>query len=169
MSDWRDFKSVRVADQEWMAFTDSAAQFIHRQVVELGYVHDPDQQSHYFARPEGSEGQMGGLVMRWTAVGEDHHVADLAVPDISGLSLRQKTDLLAQLERDGIGGVGGPGPAEVSDASVGSAVLPGARFTLEGKVREVVESQGEWVKVKDPETGKVSRMKRSTLDGWEVL
>lgn len=118
MSDWRDFKSVRVAEHEWMAFTDRAAQFIHRQVVELGYVHVPAEQSHYFARPTGAEGQMGGLVMRWTPVGEDQHVADLAVPDISGLSLRQKTDLLAQLERDGIGGLGGPGPAPVSDVEV---------------------------------------------------
>ena len=118
MSDWRDFKSVRVAEQEWMAFTDSAAQFIHRQVVELGYVHDPARQSHYFARPDGSEGQMGGLVMRWTPVGEDQHVADLAVPDISGLSLAQKSALAEQLTRDGIGGFGAPGPAPVSDVEV---------------------------------------------------
>lgn len=118
MSDWRDFKSVRVAENEWMAFTDQAAQFIHRQVVELGYVHDPDRQKYYFARPEGSEGQMGGLVMRWTPVGEDQHIADLAVPDISGLSLAQKTDLLRQLERDGVGGLGLYVPDPVEGAEV---------------------------------------------------
>lgn len=118
MSDWRDFKSVRVAEHEWMAFTDRAAQFIHRQVRELGYVHDPAAQSHYFARPSGAEGQMGGLVMRWEKVGEGESVEDLKVPDISGLSLAQKTDLLEQLKRDGIGGLGGPGPAPVSDVEV---------------------------------------------------
>ena len=118
MSDWRDFKSVRVAENEWMAFTDRAAQFIHRQVVELGYVHDPAAQSHYFARPSGAEGQMGGLVMRWEKVGEGESVEDLKVPDISGLSLAQKTDLLEQLERDGIGGLGLHVPEPVEGAEV---------------------------------------------------
>ena len=118
MSDWRDFKSVRVAENEWMAFTDRAAQFIHRQVRELGYVHDPAAQSHYFARPSGAEGQMGGLVMRWEKVGEGESVEDLKVPDISGLSLAQKTDLLEQLKRDGIGGLGLHVPEPVEGAEV---------------------------------------------------
>ena len=117
MSDWRDFKSVRVADQEWMAFTDSAAQFIYRQVTELGYVHDPDLQSHRFVG--GADGQLGGLTMKWQKVGDDSPVpGEQPVPDISGLSLAQKSDLAAQLKRDGVGGFGAPGPAETSDVEV---------------------------------------------------
>ena len=171
MSDWRDFKSVRVAEHEWMAFTDRAAQFIHRQVVELGYVHDPAAQSHYFARPSGAEGQMGGLVMRWQEVDAADPVAaaEAPVPDISGLSLAQKSDLAAQLKRDGVGGFGAPGPAPATDAAVGRALMPGQRFAHGGKVREVVAPDGEWVHVVDPETGRKSRMKGSTLDGWDAL
>lgn len=105
-----------------MAFTDRAAQWIHQQVTELGYRWDPEAQTHYFARPEGSEGQMGGLVMRWAEVGEDERLEELAVPDISGLSLAQKVDLLKQLERDGVGGLGlrvppSPEGAVVDDAA----------------------------------------------------
>lgn len=169
MSDWHDFKSVRVAENEWMAFTDSAAQFIHRQVCELGYVHDQDQQSHRFVG--GSGGQLGGLMMRWVEVGEADTVAvaDQPVPDISGLSLAQKSDLAQQLKRDGVGGFGGPGPASATDAEVGRALLPGQRFAHGGKVREVVAPDGEWVHVVDPETGRKSRMKSRTLDGWDAL
>lgn len=168
MSDWTDFKSVRVAENEWMAFTDAAARFIHRQVLELGYRHDPDVQTHRFTGPTG--GSLGGLTMQWQEIGEDAAVpADQSVPDISGLSLSQKSDLAAQLTRDGVGGFGAPGPAEGSDVVVGRAVMPGDRFTDAGKVREVIESAGDWVKVIDPETGKVSRMKRTTLDGWDAL
>lgn len=117
MSDWRDFKSVRVAEQEWMAFTDKAAQFIHRQVVELGYVHDPDRQSHRFVG--GADGQLGGLTMKWQKVGDDSPApGEQPVPDISGLSLAQKSALAEQLMRDGIGGFGAPGPAPVSDVEV---------------------------------------------------
>ena len=118
MSDYRDFTSVRVAENEWMAFTDSAAQFIHRQVLELGYVHDPDRQSHRFVG--GADGQLGGLTMKWQKVGEETAVAsgEQPVPDISGLSLAQKSNLAAQLTRDGIGGFGAPGPAPVSDVEV---------------------------------------------------
>ena len=118
MSDWRDFKSVRVAENEWMAFTDSAARFIHRQVLEHGYRHDPDLQTHRFA---GSpDGALGGLTMKWQKVGEETAVAsgEQPVPDISGLSLAQKSDLAAQLTRDGIGGFGAPGPGPVSDVEV---------------------------------------------------
>lgn len=168
MSDWRDFKSVRVAENEWMAFTDSAAQFIHRQVCELGYVHDPVQQSHVFVG--GSGGALGGLTMKWQEVGaEASTVGEQRVPDISGLSLAQKSDLAAQLTRDGIGGFGAPGPGPDTDVVVGLAVLPGARFTHEGKVREVVSPAGEWVHVVDPESGRKSRMKAVTLDRWEAL
>lgn len=169
MSDWHDFKSVRVAENEWMAFTDSAAQFIHRQVCELGYRHDPVQQSHEFVG--GSGGALGGLTMKWQEVGEETAVAsgEQPVPDISGLSLAQKSDLAAQLTRDGIGGFGAPGPGPDTDVVVGLAVLPGARFTHEGKVREVVSPAGEWVHVVDPESGAKSRMKAVTLDRWEAL
>ena len=167
MSDWRDFQSVRVAENEWMAFTDSAARFIHRQVLELGYRHDPELQTHRFVG--GSGGQLGGLMMRWQEVDATDVPVEEQVPDISGLSLAQKSDLAQQLTRDGVGGFGAPGPAELSDAVVGSAVLPGARFSDGGRVREVVELQGDWVKVTDPESGKVSRMKRATIEGWEVL
>lgn len=168
MSDWRDFKSVRVAENEWMAFTDQAAQFIHRQVLELGYRHDPALQSHRFAG--SSAGALGGLMLRWQEVAEVDPVAgDQPVPDISGLSLAQKSDLAAQLKRDGVGGFGAPGPAPVSDAAVGRALLPGQRFASGDRMREVVEPVGEWVHVLDPETGKKSRMKARTLDGWDAL
>ena len=152
-----------------MAFTDRAAQWIHQQVTELGYRWVPEAQTHYFARPEGSEGQMGGLVMRWAEVGEDERLEELAVPDISGLSLAQKSDLVAQLTRDGVGGFGAPGPAAPSDAEVGSVLSPGQRFTDGERVRDVVEDLGEWVRVRDPESGWSGRMKRSTLDGWEPV
>ena len=168
MSDWHDFMSVRVAENEWMAFTEKAARFIHRQVLELGYRHDPAVQSHRFAGSGG--GQLGGLMLRWVEVGDDTPaVAEAPVPDISGLSLAQKSDLAAQLKRDGVGGFGAPGPAPVTDAAVGRALLPGQRFAHGGKVREVVEPAGEWVHVVDPETGRKSRMKARTLDGWEAL
>ena len=100
-----------------MAFTDSAAQFIYRQVLELGYVHDPALQTHRFAG--SSEGALGGLMLRWQEVAAVDPVAgDQLVPDISGLSLAQKSDLAAQLKRDGVGGFGAPGPAETSDVEV---------------------------------------------------
>ena len=164
MSDWRDFKSVRVADEEWMAFTDRAAQFIHQQVLELGYRHHPEVQSHFFARPAGAEGQLGGLMMRWTELGEDQVVADVQVPDISGLSLAQKTDLHLQLKRDGFGGP--DVPARIEGAEVTQAVMAGDRFTHDGKVREVVALDGEWAHVADPESGWHGRMKLATLRGW---
>lgn len=169
MSDYRDFKSVRVAENEWMAFTDSAARFIHRQVLELGYRHDPAVQSHRFAG--SSAGALGGLMMKWQEVADADPVtvSEQSVPDISGLSLAQKSDLAAQLTRDGVGGFGAPGPAAETDAVVGRAVLPGSRFSDGERVREVVELAGEWVHVVDPESGKRSRMKLSTLDGWEAL
>lgn len=168
MSDWHDFMSVRVAENEWMAFTEKAARFIHRQVLELGYRHHPEVQSHRFAGSGG--GQLGGLMLRWVEVGDDTPaVAEAPVPDISGLSLAQKSDLAAQLKRDGVGGFGAPGPAEPTDAAVGRALMPGQRFAHAGKVREVVASDGEWVDVVDPETGRKSRMKGSTLDGWDAL
>ena len=168
MSDWHDFRSVRVAENEWMAFTEKAARFIHRQVLELGYRHDPELQSHRFAGSGG--GQLGGLMLRWVEVGDDTPaVAEAPVPDISGLSLAQKSDLAAQLKRDGVGGFGAPGPAEPTDAAVGRALMPGQRFAHGGKLREVVEPAGEWVHVVDPETGRKSRMKAATLDGWEAL
>lgn len=117
MSGWRDFKSVRVAEHEWMAFTDAAAKFIFRQVSELGYVHDPDAQSHEFVG--GSGGALGGLTMKWQEVGDDSGApADQPVPDIGGLSLAQKSDLAEQLRRDGVGGFGAPGPGSVSDVEV---------------------------------------------------
>lgn len=117
MSDWRDFKSVRVAQNEWMAFTDSAAQFIHQQVLELGYVHDPDLQTHRFAG--SGDGALGGLTLKWVAVADEEPVSgEQPVPDISGLSLAQKSALAEQLTRDGIGGFGAPGPAAVSDVEV---------------------------------------------------
>ena len=118
MSDWHDFKSVRVDENEWMAFTEKAARFIHRQVLELGYRHDPDLQSHRFAGSGG--GQLGGLMLRWVEVDAEDPVAaaDAPVPDISGLSLAQKSDLAAQLTRDGIGGFGAPGPGPESDVEV---------------------------------------------------
>lgn len=117
MSDWRDFKSVRVAEHEWMAFTDSAARFIHRQVLELGYRHDPALQTHRFA---GSpDGALGGLTLKWVAVAdEEPSPGEQPVPDISGLSLAQKSALAEQLTRDGIGGFGAPGPGPVSDVEV---------------------------------------------------
>ena len=169
MSDWQDFKSVRVGENEWMAFTEKAARFIHRQVLELGYRHDPALQSHRFTGSGG--GQLGGLMLRWVEVDTADPVAaaDAPVPDISGLSLAQKSDLAAQLKRDGVGGFGAPGPAAETDAVVGRAVLPGARFTDGVKVRVVESLAGEWVHVVDPDTGKTSRMKLSTLDGWEAL
>ena len=168
MSDWHDFMSVRVAENEWMAFTEKAARFIHRQVLELGYRHDPALQSHRFAGSGG--GQLGGLMLRWVEVGDDTPaVAEAPVPDISGLSLAQKSDLAQQLKRDGVGGFGAPGPAPATDAAVGRALLPGQRFAHGGKLREVVEPAGEWVHVVDPETGRKSRMKAATLDGWEAL
>lgn len=169
MSDWHDFRSVRVAENEWMAFTERAARFIHRQVLELGYRHDPGVQTHRFVG--GSGGQLGGLMMRWQEVDAADPVAaaDAPVPDISGLSLAQKSDLAAQLTRDGVGGFGAPGPAPVTDAAVGRALLPGQRFAHGGKVREVVAPDGEWVHVVDPESGRKSRMKAATLDGWDVL
>lgn len=148
-----------------MAFTDRAAEYIHRQVLELGYRHDPAVQSHYFARPAGSEGQMGGLVMRWTPLGDGEVVADVQVPDISGLSLAQKSDLLKQLKRDGFGGPHVPPPTDT--AVVVESIIPGEVFTDGVKVREVSEVQGEWVKVVDPETDRTSRMKVATLEGWE--
>lgn len=168
MSDWHDFMSVRVAENEWMAFTEKAARFIHRQVLELGYRHDPAVQSHRFAGSGG--GQLGGLMLRWVEVGDDTPaVAEAPVPDISGLSLAQKSDLAQQLKRDGVGGFGAPGPAPATDAAVGRALMPGQRFAHGGKVREVVAPDGEWVHVVDPETGRKSRMKAATLDGWEAL
>lgn len=168
MSDWQDFKSVRVAENEWMAFTDRAARFIHRQVLELGYRHDPEIQTHRFTGAGG--GQLGGLMMKWQEVSEAQPtVSEQPVPDISGLSLAQKSSLAEQLTRDGVGGFGGPAPAEPSDASVGQAFIPGGRFTHGDKVREVVAPDGDWVKVRDPETGRESRMKLSTLEGWEAL
>lgn len=169
MSDWHDFMSVRVAENEWMAFTEKAARFIHRQVLELGYRHDPALQSHRFAGSGG--GQLGGLMLRWVEVDAADPVAaaDAPVPDISGLSLAQKSDLAAQLKRDGVGGFGAPGPAPATDAAVGRALMPGQRFAHGGKLREVVEPAGEWVHVVDPETGRKSRMKAATLDGWEAL
>ena len=117
MSDWHDFKSVRVAENEWMAFTDSAARFIHRQVLELGYRHDPSLQTHRFA---GSpDGALGGLTLQWREVSDDSPApGGQPVPDISGLSLAQKSALAEQLTRDGIGGFGAPGPAPVSDVEV---------------------------------------------------
>ena len=109
-------------------------------------------------------------MLRWVEVGDDSPaVADAPVPDISGLSLAQKSDLAAQLKRDGVGGFGAPGPAPVTDAAVGRALLPGQRFAHGGKVREVVAPDGEWVHVVDPESGRKSRMKAATLDGWEAL
>lgn len=169
MSDWHDFRSVRVAENEWMAFTEKAARFIHRQVLELGYRHDPALQSHRFAGSGG--GQLGGLMLRWVEVGEADTVAvaDQPVPDISGLSLAQKSDLAAQLKRDGVGGFGAPGPASATDAEVGQALIPGQRFAHGDKLREVVASDGEWVHVVDPETGRKSRMKAHTLAGWDAL
>lgn len=117
MSDWHDFKSVRVDENEWMAFTEKAARFIHRQVLELGYRHDPDAQTHKFVG--GTAGQLGGLTMRWQEIGEGTDAAgERRVPDISGLSLAQKSDLAAQLTRDGIGGFGAPGPGPESDVEV---------------------------------------------------
>lgn len=168
MSDWHDFMSVRVAENEWMAFTEKAARFIHRQVLELGYRHHPECQSHRFAG--SAAGQLGGLMMRWQEIGEEPPAAgEQPVPDISGLSLAQKSDLAEQLKRDGVGGFGAPSPAAGSDVAVGAAVLPGQRFSHGGKVREVVSPDGEWVHVVDPETGRKSRMKVRTLDGWERL
>lgn len=151
-----------------MAFTEKAARFIHRQVLELGYRHDPAVQSHRFAGSGG--GQLGGLMLRWVEVGDDTPaVAEAPVPDISGLSLAQKSDLAQQLKRDGVGGFGAPGPAPETDAAVGRALMPGQRFAHGGKLREVVEPAGEWVHVVDPESGRRSRMKAATLDGWEAL
>ena len=117
MSDWRDFKSVRVAENEWMAFTDSAARFIHRQVLELGYRHDPSLQTHRFAgTPDGA---LGGLMLKWVEKSDDSlPLGEHPVPDISGLSLAQKSALAEQLKRDGVGGFGAPGPAPVSDVEV---------------------------------------------------
>ena len=168
MSDWRDFKSVRVAENEWMAFTDRAAQFIHQQVVELGYEWSADRQTHRFDRPAGSDGQMGGLMLRWVEVGEGERVEELAVPDISGLSLAQRTALQEQLTVLGHG-AHRDAPPVFESAEVGTALLPGRRFTRNGKTREVLEDAGEWVLVVDPESGWSGRMKRATLDGWEAL
>lgn len=168
MSDWHDFKSVRVAENEWMAFTDSAARFIHRQVLELGYRHDPSLQTHRFEG--GSAGQLGGLTMKWVEVDASAPVpAEQKVPNISGLSLAQKTDIAQQLKRDGIGGFGAPGPAEPSDVVVVESVMPGDRVTDGVRVRQVEALDGEWVRVSDPESGWVGRMKRSTVEGWDRL
>lgn len=169
MSDWTDFKSVRVAENEWMAFTEKAARFIHRQVLELGYRHDPAVQSHRFTGSSG--GELGGLMMRWVEVEEPGTVdlSEVPVPDISGLSLAQKSDLALQLKRDGVGGFGSPGAAAPTDSVVGRALLPGQRFSHAGKLREVVSAAGEWVHVMDPESGRKSRMKARSLDRWEAL
>ena len=59
-------------------------------------------------------------MLRWVEVDAADPVAaaDAPVPDISGLSLAQKSALAEQLTRDGIGGFGAPGPAPVSDVEV---------------------------------------------------
>ena len=151
-----------------MAFTDRAAQFIYQQVVELGYEWSADRQTHRFDRPAGSDGQMGGLMMRWVEVGDGERVEELAVPDISGLSLAQRTALQEQLTVLGHG-AHRDAPPVFESAEVGTALLPGRRFTRNGKTREVLEDAGEWVLVVDPESGWSGRMKRATLDGWEAL
>ena len=163
-----DFRSIRVGEDEWLALASpDARRFVLQQVTELGYVWDPARQSHGWIGPKS--GALAGLATTWAPISEVVEAGEASVPDVSPLSLAQKSALMAQLLADGISAHDGAPPAPPGDARVVEALSPGRRFTDGARVREVVEDAGEWVLVRDPESDWSGRMKRATLDGWEAL
>lgn len=84
---------------------------IARQLAEGGLRLVPGMATHRWVGADGL-----GLGAMWGPVDEPD-VSESPVPDISGLSLQQKTELLIQLQSNGLGGPGVP-PPSLGDAEV---------------------------------------------------
>lgn len=166
------FIALRMRSGDTLNFHPYDAAAASRQLWEAGFRHHPELQTHRQSIPGGPQAQfLAAAGADWVPVDTEEPelaVARREVPDISGLSLAQRTALQEQLTALGHG-AHQESPPEFESAEAAVAVVPGQRFSHVGKVREVVELDGDWVKVTDPESGRVSRMKRATLDGWEAL
>lgn len=166
------FIALRMRSGDTLNFHPYDAEAASRQLWEAGFRHHPELQTHRQAIPGGPQAQfLAAAGADWVPVDAPESPLESArreVPDISGLSLAQRTALQEQLTAMGHGAHQDP-PPEFEAAWVSRAVLPGDRFTDGDRVREVVAPAGEWVKVVDPETGRKARMKAATLEGWEAL
>lgn len=166
------FIALRMRSGDTLNFHPHDAAAASRQLWEAGFRHHPELQTHRQSIPGGPQSQfLAAAGADWVEVDAPESELETArreVPDISGLSLAQHTALQEQLTAIGHGAHREEPPAFES-AEVGVAMLPGQRFSDGARVREVVEDAGEWVLVRDPESGWSGRMKRATLDGWEAL
>ena len=128
------FIGLRMASGDTLNFHPEDAKAASRQLWEAGYRHHPELQTHRMSIPGGSaQSFLAASGGDWVPVGEPVEPVARAraeVPDISDLSLEQRTALAEQLRDLGHGGpwvppkVEGATVAELpasSDAIVGEA------------------------------------------------
>ena len=128
------FIGLRMASGDTLNFHPDDAKAASRQLWEAGYRHHPELQTHRMSIPGGSaQSFLAASGGDWVPVGEPVEPVAQAraeVPDISDLSLEQRTALAEQLRDLGHGGpwvppkVEGATVAELpasSDAIVGEA------------------------------------------------
>lgn len=166
------FIALRMRSGDTLNFHPYDAEAASTQLWEAGFRHHPELQTHRQSVPGGPQAQfLAAAGADWVPVDAPESPVERArreVPDISGLSLAQRTALQEQLTALGHGAHRDV-PPEFEAATVSRAAMPGDRFADGDKVREVVEPAGEWVKVVNPETGRRGRMKKASLDRWEAL
>lgn len=104
-------KALVMASGDVLTMHENDQRAIAKQLAQGGLRVDEAQVTHKWVGAEGF-----GIGAMWAPV-DEVPVVDEPVPNISGLSLRQKTELLQQLQADGFGGPGEP-PALEGDAEV---------------------------------------------------
>lgn len=166
------FIALRMRSGDTLNFHPLDARAASRQLWEAGFRFHPELQTHRMEVPGGPQAQfLAAAGADWVPKDQPEEPLQKArrrVPDLSKLSLADRTALQEQLTALGHG-AHRDAPPVFESATEGVAVMPGQRFADGDKIREVVDLDGEWVKVSDPESGKVSRMKAATLAGWEAL
>lgn len=104
-------KALVMSSGDVLTMHEADQKAIARQLAQGGLRLIEDMATHRWVGAEGF-----GIGAMWAPVDELPAV-EASVPDISGLSLRQKTELLQQLQSDGFGGPPEP-PALEGDAEV---------------------------------------------------